>query len=689
MKRSFVFCLSLFVLFQAAVSVWAGDRANIETAKSLMNKIENNIKEDNYDEADRLWKKAYDLIEKTYDSTTMLNQKSYVELKNARDNVQSMLIEYREKIDDGIIHVKIRHGKANEAIKYLENQLSSPYYHGVDSYYISNSYYHTGMYFQEEKDYKHAQYCYTQAKKYLADASDTSAKMTLSGNLLDSLYELYLVQGDYEKTSETLALILKTEKRAHSVNSSRYLKYKEIYDTFPIQILSALFDNHPPQEAFEQFCLILDGDYGEKLSVQDKNRFYEQAAVFFEEKSKPELITECKQKQLENYEHALEENTYRLSEKDELLKDYAEILKQRIEEAEKNKDYDTVFEYRKKALDEIKEKNGEDSTLFREECTKNMDYFFGVGKNDYARNFFEILFAEKEQMKRDSVSSRNNYIPFIFLMFDLSDFAQNYNRRSHILYEPKRQNEEAQRCIIYAPQGDDETEFAFYKSYYRFLQNVAASDAGSTNSANELVDMIKNPVFQQIEYFQPILNLGTYFQKNRRYDEAVFCANLAEKIVSFYKAPDSPENIFPILLRAAALKDSGNSEEASAEIETLITNGILQRMARQSIGKNSPAILDQWPFGKMNASMNPSCLSLMNSAKAIPDSILEKNIICYQEGTYPISIIIKLANQYEKAGQYTQALLLYQFTEKFYSDSSASLNNLKEIVDSLEEKRKI
>lgn len=241
---------------------------------------------------------------------------------------------------------------------------------------------------------------------------------------------------------------------------------------------------------------------------------------------------------------------------------------------------------------------------------------------------------------------------------------------------------------MFAPEGDAVKEFNFYENYYQFLQAQKTPGDDLKKMADTLFEMIKDPVFQQIEYFQPILILGTYYQNSQNFEEAMFCANLAGIIMSFYMDSDYTDNFFPILLRAAVLKDSGNSEKANAEVEKLITDGILQRAARLSSVDDFDSIIEQWPFGKPQKSMSTNCLTLINESKVIPESILEDKIICYKSGTYPILFIIKLANQYEKSGQFTQSLLLYQFMEKFFSDSSVSQNALKEIIDSLEAKRK-
>lgn len=699
MKRTFILSITMFLILQTVVSVWAGEkvnlRSNIKHAQELLPRIENWIKEENYEEADKLWQQAYKAINETYNDTTMLKKKAYEELMKSREDIENALRMYREKIDIVVIQTKIWRGESKAAIKYLEDTLNSDFYQGVGSFYIGNSYYHTGQFFQEEKDYKNAEFCYIQAIEYLEKTShgwrDTEeikrSRMILS-ELHDYLFDIYFFQGDFEKSNEILSEILKKERSYNSEETKRYRKYKEIKDTFPLYVLSRYFENQSPKKAFEQFVLILDGDYGKNLSLAQKNHIYELAEIFFEEKSQPELVSECKNKQMEIYEKSIKEKSYRSSEKEDIYKSYEDILNQRLEEGEKNKDYKTVFEFRKKKLNTIKEKVGDHHPLYTLECRKNMDYFLDLGKIDSAKYFFDVYFSIKEQIKNDVNSNRANYLPFTFFVWDLSDYAQNYQKRNHVLYEPERQKEENQRCAMFAPEGDAVKEFNFYENYYQFLQAQKTPGDDLKKMADTLFEMIKDPVFQQIEYFQPILILGTYYQNSQNFEEAMFCANLAGIIMSFYMDSDYTDNFFPILLRAAVLKDSGNSEKANAEVEKLITDGILQRAARLSSVDDFDSIIEQWPFGKPQKSMSTNCLTLINESKVIPESILEDKIICYKSGTYPILFIIKLANQYEKSGQFTQSLLLYQFMEKFFSDSSVSQNALKEIIDSLEAKRK-
>lgn len=461
MKRTFILSITMFLILQTVVSVWAGEkvnlRSNIKHAQELLPRIENWIKEENYEEADKLWQQAYKAINETYNDTTMLKKKAYEELMKSREDIENALRMYREKIDIVVIQTKIWRGESKAAIKYLEDTLNSDFYQGVGSFYIGNSYYHTGQFFQEEKDYKNAEFCYIQAIEYLEKTShgwrDTEeikrSRMILS-ELHDYLFDIYFFQGDFEKSNEILSEILKKERSYNSEETKRYRKYKEIKDTFPLYVLSRYFENQSPKKAFEQFVLILDGDYGKNLSLAQKNHIYELAEIFFEEKSQPELVSECKNKQMEIYEKSIKEKSYRSSEKEDIYKSYEDILNQRLEEGEKNKDYKTVFEFRKKKLNTIKEKVGDHHPLYTLECRKNMDYFLDLGKIDSAKYFFDVYFSIKEQIKNDVNSNRANYLPFTF-SFGIYPITLKITKKETMCYTSqnvKKRKTNAAQCLL-------------------------------------------------------------------------------------------------------------------------------------------------------------------------------------------------------------------------------------------------
>lgn len=135
--------------------------------------------------------------------------------------------------------------------------------------------------------------------------------------------------------------------------------------------------------------------------------------------------------------------------------------------------------------------------------------------------------------------------------------------------------------------------------------------------------------------------------------------------------------------------DSGNPQMADDEVQNLISFGVLQRMGRLSLmnDRRDDFILNLWPYGQLDPNMNTKSLVLIKSARKIPDSLFLEKIQCYQPDTNPVPIVIKFANQYEKAEQYTQAMLLFKFLEQFFQEMPEELTTLKERIGILEDKR--
>ena len=320
-----------------------------------------------------------------------------------------------------------------------------------------------------------------------------------------------------------------------------------------------------------------------------------------------------------------------------------------------------------------------------------MDYYFNLGDSETAKTFFDDFSQKRELAKENNDSSNNICSPFFFFLNDLSDYAYYSSQKDDELYEPNRQKMENDRRTSWAPQGNVDKEFTFWELYHQFRQKQNESGNELNKLADGLCEIIKDPVFQQFEYALPILKLGMYFYENRKYQEAAFCADLSGDIMSFYSDPDTPENFFPVLLKAAVLMDSGNSEGAKAEVQNLISYGILQRMGRLMLmsGNDDISILSAWPFGNLDPNMNSTTLSLIKIAEKIPDSVLEEKIDSYQHTTNPVPLVIKLAYQYEKSGQYTQALLLFQFVEQFFQDNPGGMATLKKKINMLGEKREM
>ncbi|MCR5164534.1 MAG: hypothetical protein K6C40_11000 [Thermoguttaceae bacterium] len=672
-------------------------RKNIELAEKLLPKIDNYLNEARVDAAEEAWQKADHYIRETYKDKTQLKPSALQTLMSARAKVEKQLKDYRKKIDIGRIQLIIRSGNAEGAMQFLEAAINSSFYSGVDEYYIGNFYYSAGKFFLEEKDYANAQVCFLQSFDFFENSAknykETKEKELSKSSLVElqnSLFNLYFLQGNYVEANETLGMILKSEAVMNSDNSERYRKYQEIKENFPFYVLTEHCRNQSAQVAFEQFCNLIQGDYGERLSLQDKINYLIQATTFFEKHSQAELASECEKRQLEIYGTALNEMSFAPEDRAKILNEYNQLMDKILSKAEHNKDFMTVFEFKKMSLDQHKEEFGVSDPRVLMECRSDMDYFFDLGEKATARSFFEELAQIREKTKEEKIPYRNNYTPFSFFLNELSDFALYYNDDDDVLYEPTRQKNEYERRTICAPQGNIDKEFKFWEIYHQFVKKLEKPGEGLSSLADSLFEMIKDPVFQQYEYAQPILKLGLYYYQNKKYQETEFCANLSGDIMSFYASPDAPENFFPIVLRAAVLMDSGNPEMANDEIQNLTTFGILQRMGRLSLmsGSQDDFILNLWPYGKLDPNMNTKSLSLIKSAEKIPDSLFVEKIEYYQPDTNPVPIVIKLANQYEKSEQYTQAMLLFKFLEPFFQGMPEDLMTLKERVNLLEDKRK-
>lgn len=698
MKKKFYVFLVLCLLLQTANSVWAiNSRSLLKTAEEQLRKCEKNI-DVSLEEAEKAWQIAYDCIEKTYSDRHFLNDKTYVELVNKRIELEGRLRICREQIDLKQVTVKIRSGDAEGAMLYIRKTLGSPFYKRVGIYYVGNSFYQTGKLFLKENDYEHAAACFSEAYDFLdraIDEAETTEMRQLARtrlrDLQDSSFQLHLLRGNYSDANEALTTILNSEKAGSSYKTERYRKYKDIQDNFPMFVLTENYDDNSPEKSFELFCNLLDDRYGRKLSISEKKDYYVRAASFYDKKAQPELVNKCEVKELELVESSLKQKKIRKSERAQLEKEYAKLLDRVLERAREEKDSKTLFEFKKKSFDQHKKEFGKSDTRIMEECRENVDFFFELGDSESARSFYEEFSEIREQAKADNVSVSRNLIPFTFFMNDLMDYDLKSNKKTDDLYEPTRQEMEIGRRTSCAPKGDVDKEFKFWETYTKFVQNQDKPGEDVQGLADSLFEMIKDPVFQQYEYYQPILTLGTFYQKKDRVKEATYCANLSQDIAAFFAAPDAPESFFPIMLKAAVLKDSGNSERANAAVQSLVDSGIIQRMGRISLmnGKDDEFVLSKWPFGELDSNMNSKALYLIKTSANIQDYEFEEKITPYQPGMNPVSILVKFANQYEKSGQYTQAQLLYQFTEQFYKDYPESIELLKEITDVLEEKRKM